>query len=383
MCGVEVGRAQEQPWRLSPRGQRWFDVALATCLLLPIPGVLFVEAWWVVLGAAQIVPLYWRRGHPVAVFAVVAAASGAQVLVLDVPLWSQLAFPVATYSVARYATTGWGVAAAAGGIVAAAVASVDWLNHYGEALKPSNFMAYFLTISAFVVTAWALGALGRTRHAYVDALVERGRQIEREASQQVALAASEERTRIAREMHDVVAHGLSVMVVQADGARYAAARRPEVAVEALTTIAATGRQALTEMRRLLGLLRADDTGTRPQPRLPDIAALVAEHQVPAELEGLDRPVPDGVALTAYRVVQEALSNVRKHAGPEARSRVRVTVTDAVEIVVDDDGRGASAIGDGQGLGLLGMRERVLAHDGDIAAAPRPSGGFRVRARIPL
>jgi signal transduction histidine kinase len=134
---------------------------------------------------------------------------------------------------------------------------------------------------------------------------------------------------------------------------------------------------------LLGLLRAEETGTEPQPGLADIAALVDEQGVVSDLSGLDRPVSDGVALTAYRVVQEALSNVRKHAGPDATTHVRVIVADDVEILVEDDGRGASAPDDGQGLGLLGMRERVVAHDGEVEAGPRPSGGYRVRARIPL
>ncbi len=267
--------------------------------------------------------------------------------------------------------------------MAAAVASVDWLIEFGATLKPNTFSPYFLTMAGIVVTAWALGTLGRTRRAYVDALIERGERIEREAAQQVALAASDERARIAREMHDVVAHGLTVMVVQADGARYAAAASPDAATDTLANISTTGREALTEMRRLLGLLRAEETGTAPQPRLADIAALAAEEQVQAELVGLERPVPDGLALTAYRVVQEALTNARKHAGPAATTHVRVCVGDDIEIVVEDDGRGASALDDGHGLGLLGMRERVLAHDGTIEAGPRPHGGFRVQARLPL
>ena len=157
------------------------------------------------------------------------------------------------------------------GLAAAAVASADWIVGFDGDLTVRNFLSYFLTVCAFVVTAWALGTLGRTRRAYVDALVERGDRIRHEAEQQVALAASDERARIAREMHDVVAHGLSVIVVQADGARYAAARDPEVATETLAPIAGTGREALTDMRRLLGLLRSDEASARsplPGPRRP-------------------------------------------------------------------------------------------------------------------
>jgi signal transduction histidine kinase len=184
-------------------------------------------------------------------------------------------------------------------------------------------------------------------------------------------------------------------VVQADGARYAAAHDPDVAVRTLETVAGTARESLAEMRRLLGLLRSDDTGSAPQPALTDLpdllddaraAGTAVEADLPADLPGADDPaVPAGAALTAYRVVQEALSNVRKHAGPAATAAVRVALEPgvAVEGSVADDGRGAGAGDDGRGLGLLGMRERVGVHGGDLQAGPRPGGGFAVRARIPL
>lgn len=382
---MDAGHASHQPWRLPSWARRWLDLAVVGVLMLPTLGYPFAGlGWeWPVLATAQLVPLLWRRRHPVAVFVAIVVASGTQVLLIDVPLHSQLAFPIALYSLARFSSAAPAAVGLAVGLTAGAVASLDWLAGFDAEIRPGTFAPYFLTIGAIAVAAWALGTQGRIRRAYVDALLERGERIEREAAQQVALAASAERARIAREMHDVVAHGLTVMVVQADGARYAAAQQPAIAAETLATISEAGRDALHEMRRLLGVLRSEETGTAPQPRLPDIAALVADEQVAAELDGLDRPVPDGSALTAYRVVQEALSNVRKHAGPTAATRVRVCVDEAIEVVVEDDGRGASALDDGQGLGLLGMRERVLAHDGELDAGPRPSGGFRVRARIPL
>ena len=377
--------ASRQPWRLSPRSRRWLDRWIVGLLLLPVlvyPLAGFAREW-MVLAIAQVVPLLWRRRHSVAVYVAVATASAVQVLLIDEPLHSQLAYPVALYSVARFSSAMPAGVALAVALVAAATASTDWLIGFDATVKPSTFTPYFLTMAGIVVTAWALGTQGRTRMAYVDALLERGERIEREAAQQVALAASAERARIAREMHDVVAHGLTVMVVQADGARYAAEQQPDVAAAALADISAAGREALTEMRRLLGLLRAEETGTAPQPRLSDIATLVAEEQVESDLDGLDRPVPDGLALTAYRVVQEALTNVRKHAGPGAVTRVRVHVDHDIDIVVEDDGRGASSLDDGRGLGLLGMRERVLVHEGTVEAGPRPNGGFRVQARLPL
>lgn len=374
-----------QPWRLSPQGQVWFDVALATALLLPAFAMPFTEAGWtgLVVSVGQLAPLYWRRLHPVAVFALVAGFSAAQAVLVDTPLWSQVAFPVAVYSVGRFSNTRPGLAALATGLAGAFVASYVWLLEFDQ-LTPSAFTSYVLFIVAVVVTAWALGTLGRIRRAYVDALVERGEQIRREAAQQVALAASDERTRIAREMHDVVAHGLSTIVVQADGARYAASRDPRLAAETLETIAATGRASLTEMRHTLGLLRSDEgVELRPQPGIADLAGLVVGDDIEATLPDPATPVSDGVALTAYRVVQEALTNVRKHAGPDVRVRVVVTIDDVATVLVEDDGRGAAGAAGGNGLGLVGMRERVTAHGGTLDAGPRAGGGWRVAARLPL
>ncbi|GAA4685680.1 sensor histidine kinase [Nocardioides nanhaiensis] len=385
MSPPEPTPAPRRPRRLSSRQLVWLDRTLATGLLLPL--LLYPAAGLALvalpLSLAQLVPLYWRRTQPVTVFLLVTAASVTQAVLLDAPLYSQVAFPVAVYSVARFASAAWGVAAVTTGVIGAGVAALDWVRAYGT-FTLGDLSAYFLTITVIVVAAWALGTLGRTRLAYVEALIERSDQVQREAAQQVSLAASAERARIAREMHDVVAHGLTTIVVQADGARYAAAQRPEVAVQALGDIGETGREALTQMRRLLGVLRDDDSpATAPQPRLGDLVDLVGGADVESELLGLDSPVADGVALTAYRVVQESLSNVRKHAGPGAAARVRVEVAgDAVVVEVLDDGRGAAADSDGQGLGLLGMHERVAAHDGELHAGPRPGGGFAVRARIP-
>ncbi|MBV6728667.1 sensor histidine kinase [Nocardioides daeguensis] len=380
-----------QPWRLGPGGERWFDLGLTGFLLLPVlPYAFFVDVTDSLLMLAQITPLVARRRRPVAVFTLVAVATAVQPLVTDNPLWSQLAFPVAVYSVARYAGSRWAAAALGTGVLGAGIAAVDWLRGFGAAmLTAENVLAYSVTIALFVVVAWTLGTLGRTRQAYVDALVERGERLEREASQQAALAAIEERHRIAREMHDVVAHGLTTIVVQADGARAAAAHDPSVTGPALATIATTGREAIAELRRMLGLLRADEAPTAPQPRLADLPTLLAEARGAGTPVVGDLPpdlpvVSDGVALTTYRIVQEALSNVRKHAGPDATASVALRVeAEAVVVEVADDGRGAAAHDDGRGLGLAGMRERVAAHGGTLTTGPAAGGGFAVCARIPL
>ena len=379
-----------QPWRLGPRGERWFDLGLTGCLLLPVlPYLFFVDATDGLLMLVQITPLVVRRRRPVPVFTAVALGSAVQALVTDHPLWSQFAFPIALYSVARYAGPRWAAAALGTGLVGAAIAAVDWLHGFGaNLLSVENVLAYSVTIGLFVVVAWTLGTLGRTRQAYVDALVERGERLEREAAQQAAMAAMEERHRIAREMHDVVAHGLTTIVVQADGARAAAAHDPSVTGPAFATIATTGREAIAELRRMLGLLRAEEAPTAPQPRLDDLPALLDEARaagtvVDARLAALPA-VSDGVALTTYRIVQEALSNVRKHAGPGAAVAVGVRVEGgSVVVEVADDGRGAAAPDDGRGLGLAGMRERVDAHGGTLTTGPMAGGGFRVCARIPL
>lgn len=343
---------------------------------------------WMGLGVLQCVPLWWRRTHPVAVFVAVSAASAVQLPLLDMPVFSQLAYPVAVYSVARFAGSRAAAGALAVGVAAAVLAAVDWVRPYrGDVPLAEAAFGYALTMGVIVLAAWSLGTLGRTREAYVAALLDHAAHLAHEATQRVELAAADERARIAREMHDVVAHGLSVIVVQADGARYAAAKDPDVAVTALETVATTGREALAEMRRLLGVLRTDATGTRPQPGLADLPWLLeqsAAEGMPLEVALPDPlpPVPDGVALVVYRVVQEALTNVRRHAGRVEQVGVRLAVEPGALVVeVVDDGRGAATVPSG-GLGLVGMRERVLAAGGDLATGPRPGGGFRVRARIP-
>ncbi|MGL4746003.1 MAG: sensor histidine kinase [Dermatophilaceae bacterium] len=374
-------------WQLGERGRRLFDRGLVLALAVPLPLFLaFGDHAWAVLGVLQIGPLWWRRRHPEPVFAAVALASLAQVPFVGPPLWSQVAFPVALYSVARWDTTRRAAGALAVGLAGSVVGPLDWILGFGGELTLLTVLPYALTTAAIVVTAWALGSLGRAREAQVAMLVERAEQVRRDAEQRVALAASAERARIAREMHDVVAHGLSVVAVQADGARYAAASDPAVAVRTLEAVSTTARQSLDEMRRLLGLLRAEDTGTAPIPRLADLPALVADAGpgVTADLAGIDADLPEGLAVTVYRVVQESLSNVRRHAGNGAAAQLWVYVgADAVEVVVEDDGRGAAASAGGDGrLGLVGMRERVAVHDGTLEAGPRPGGGWRVRAVLP-
>jgi signal transduction histidine kinase len=373
------------------------DIGLTVALLVPVVffPVTGFPAAFSVLSFVQIAPLVVRRLWPVACLAAVTAAMVVQVLVLQTPIWGQVAMPVAIYSVAAFTDRRRAGAALTVGLAGALVGPLDWYV-IGFPTDPLDAVGMVVAIAVLVVAAWALGTLARTRRAYVAELIDRGDRLEREAAQLAELAAADERARIAREMHDVVAHGLSVIVVQADGARYAAAQDPAAAGQALETIAGTGRSALAEMRRMLGLLRAEDagTGTRPQPALADLASLLDEAEdagtrLHREIGPLPT-VPAGVGLTAYRVVQEALTNVRKHAGPDALATVRVHAqrpahagaSDALVIEVLDDGHGAAA-GAHPGHGLIGMRERVAVHGGTLQVGPRRGGGYAVSAMVPL
>ncbi|MFF3565143.1 sensor histidine kinase [Streptomyces sp. NPDC002574] len=282
-----------------------------------------------------------------------------------------------------------------GGLLASPIASVRWPTAHQSGWS-QVVGAFFLAIP--FALAWVIGDSLRTRRAYYAELEERAARLHREREAQSKAAVAAERARIARELHDVVAHNVSVMVVQADGAAYVLDASPEQAKQALETISSTGRQALTEMRRLLGLLRAGDAvGGEyvPQPGVDQLGDLVEQVRgaglpVVFEVEGDSRPLASGVELTAYRIVQEALTNTRKHGGPDARANVRLTFRDSeLALLIEDDGRGAqqelyeSGGEDGQGQGLIGMRERVGMVAGTLDAGPRPGGGFRISAVLPV
>ncbi|MEU8350998.1 sensor histidine kinase, partial [Streptomyces sp. NPDC048845] len=239
----------------------------------------------------------------------------------------------------------------------------------------------------------------RTRRAYYAQLEERAARLEKEREAQAKMAVAAERARIARELHDVVAHNVSVMVVQADGAAYVLDSSPEQTKQALETISGTGRKALAEMRRLLGVLRTGETTESgeyvPQPdvgQLDDLVEQVRGAGLPVDYQvsGSPRPLASGVELTVYRIVQEALTNTRKHGGPNVGATVRLAYQDGeLELLVEDDGRGAQRElyeeggTDGLGHGLIGMRERVGMVGGSLDAGPRPGGGFRISAVLPL
>lgn len=365
----------------------WADVILTAVLLaLPIAFGLFATNVEFGYSALLIVPLVLRRRAPVVSFTAICLLLLVQVFAFDGPLYGDFALLFGLYAIAAYGPK-WSVwAGLATGFLGAAIAVLAW----GELNDPKLLANNFILLAALVFAAWLLGYLSRTRRAYVASLEERASQLERDADQQTQIATAAERARIAREMHDVVAHSLSVMVVQADGALYAAQKRPEQAVETLRTISATGRSSLAEMRKLLGLLRNDehDVELAPLPTAADIPAMInqlASSGLPIELHvtgDLDQ-IDQAMGLTAYRIVQEALTNTLKHAGPQVSATVKLQVTDeSVRVQVDDDGRGGSSLNDDPGHGIVGIRERIAVHAGEVSAGPRPGGGFRVRATIP-
>ncbi|OLF06160.1 two-component sensor histidine kinase [Actinophytocola xinjiangensis] len=244
-------------------------------------------------------------------------------------------------------------------------------------------------LGSLVVVAWAVGWGVRSRRAYLGELRARARDLERERDQRAALAAAAERARLTRDLHDVVAHGLAVIVMQAQGGAAAFATRPSDTLTALETIVATGRASLADIRHVLSASGQVDDSARPTPGLAQLPSLVDQVRragTPVELrvDGSPPPLPAGVDVSSYRIVQEALTNTMKHAGAGARAQVLVSYRDdELRLEASDDGTGTSSGATSTGNGLRGMRERVSLLGGEVVAGPGPDGGYVVRARIPL
>ncbi|MFC9130691.1 sensor histidine kinase [Streptomyces sp. NPDC057099] len=326
-----------------------------------------------------------------------ATAVGVAQLITDVERGpADFALLVIVYTVAAEGARWASRFALGAGLCAAPVSQLRWPSDQTNVV---GNIALTVFMAVPFALAWVLGDSIRTRRAYFAQLEERAARLEKEREAQSKVAVAAERARIARELHDVVAHNVSVMVVQADGAAYVLDAAPDQAKKALETISSTGRQALAEMRRLLGVLRTGEHQEAgeyvPQPDVQQIEDLVEQCRtsglpVDFKVEGTPRPLPSGVELTAYRIVQEALTNTRKHGGPNAGASVRlVYFDDGLGLLVEDDGKGAphelyeEGGFDGQGHGLIGMRERIGMVGGTLDAGPRPGGGFRISALLPL
>ncbi|MCV7590219.1 histidine kinase, partial [Micrococcus luteus] len=386
-------------------------------------------------GAGMVLPWAVRRVRPVASAAVVTAAAVLHLLAGPEFSMSLLMVPLTVYNLAANAPRSISVAGLLLGLVGGVANGVkvwlfpaqfvtpDGLTVRSPA-EPLAMVIMAIGCGLMVLTAWAFGDVVRNRRLTVRALEDRAHRLEVQSRQERELAAADERSHIAREMHDIVAHSLQVIISQADGARYAAAAKPALAVTALETIGQTGRSALADMRQLLGVLREtgetvagvpgvtdDDArrpaadvvaspdgrgtrlppGRRPQPRLADLPALVETMR----LSGLEvslletgtprRTLPAGGELAAYRIVQEALTNTLRHGGPDADAFVTLAWTaHGLDLQIDDDGCGAAAdpATRGSGQGLRGAAERTALFGGTLETGPRVGAGYRVSAHLP-
>ena len=330
-------------------------------------------------GLAMTVPLAWRRVAPLPALLFVMAASAAAGLaaadsdeVAQTPQMPFLAEILAVYSVAAHAER----RPALIGLLVSWAALI--------AAEPGDFVV----MGPAWAGIWLAGRLVRAREQDARRLRELAQALERERVEEARLAVAEERTRIARELHDVVAHAMSTIVLEAGAERVNLDEGQTSARQALHSIERTGRQALAEMRRLVGVLRTEDDEPEllPQPSLTQLDLLIEQvgrAGLAVELRVVGEPVQlaPGLDISAYRIVQEALTNVLKHGG-DARATVVVAYGDrTLEMEIADDGRGGTP--DGSGHGIVGLRERVALFGGSLEAGGREGGGFAVRARLPL
>jgi signal transduction histidine kinase len=337
-------------------------------------------------------PVLIRRKHPVAAFALalagILAALSTDLRVSDGG-WALPAVMVLLYSLAAYRPRRVSLC----GLLMCEAVVIIGLTSSQQAVVSTKTAWVALELTAPIACSWIFGDSVAYRRAHNAWLEERARRAEAERDTKARFAAAAERSRIAREMHDIIAHNLAVIVGLADGGRYAVVRSPERSSQALGAIASTGREALSELRRLLGVLAGDDgraADLAPQPGIADLEALLdrvraAGLPVIAVMQGDPAGLSEGQQLTVYRIVQEALTNTLKHAGPAATAKVILDYADgAVDVQVTDTGLGAAAGSpDGDGRGLHGMRERAAVYDGTLQAGPVLSGGgWRVAAHLP-
>jgi signal transduction histidine kinase len=373
-----------------PRGWRSlaFDVVLAL-LAVGVELTTVAGAGWrgVVLVTIAGGVLVLRRSAPLAVLATTLAATAAAVALGAEP--TGLTTGIALYTTAAMCERRVSLAALVP--IAAIAAALSAATADTEGRQASA--AFGATVAVLLtVGVWALGAYAQTRRRYTRALAQRAAQAEREREQLARIAVHEERASIARELHDIVAHSVTVMLVGVRGARDVLHTAPAVADETLARVETSGEQSLIELRRILALLRRPDHDAEPhpQPSLAELDLLIADHRaagLPVHLEvtGQQRPLPGGVELSVYRIVQEALTNVLKHSHP---TRVTVTLSFRgsrleVEVVDDDAARQTDQSDATTGHGIVGMRERVVLLGGEIETGRRVGGGYRVAAWVPV
>ncbi|OYO00817.1 sensor histidine kinase [Enemella evansiae] len=384
-----------------PRG--WIgDLALTGFLLLttvfPYFLVLTYGYWgfsgWgqILVGLTMVTPLALRSHFPMLMLGLVSVGGVFHLLLSDTPLPCLIVIPLVVYSVARWVDARESRIALVIGGAASALGPMSWYKA-DTGWDVNVAVLAVLVCLGMVLTPYVVGRRlresERAKLQQANAEAERIQNLLAERDQRARMAEISARQQIARELHDIVAHSVSVMVVQAEGGRAMAAKKPEKAAEVLDTIASTGREALTEMRRIVGVLRSgSDEGEAyaPMPGMGDIPEMVQRMGDRVELRVEGTPPPCGAAtqLTVYRVVQEALTNFLKHAGPQARALVTLRYSgESIIAEVVDDGIGQGSASDGMGNGLKGMAERVGAMGGVLEVGPRSAGGFGVRALVPV
>ena len=380
---ARAGRVGIPPaWR--PR--RWDAISAAVVALLVVPELTPRHSGpaGVAFDLAFAIPLLWRSRWPFPVFLVTAGIAFVQWLV-GVRVLGDVALLIAMYTVASREEQRTVLAAAAILEIGVLLALARWFH--------DAHIRSFVGLTGLVAAATVLGRNVRNRRRLLASLEERANRLELERDQQGKLAAAAERARIARELHDVVAHNLTVMIALADGAGYALREHPAQAEHALQTASRTGRLALAEMRRLLGVLREDDAAATserdPQPGVAQIDRLVEQVRaaglpVTYRVSPDARALPEGIQVTLFRIVQEALTNTLKHAGPSATAEVELVASECdVRLSVANTGAKTAAANGNGGSGLRGMRERAAVYSGSVDAGPRPEGGWCVAARLPL
>lgn len=341
------------------------------------------DPWWVIPAYQTLfLPLLARRRYPFHVLAFVCIVSVVFILV-EGRVDGLLPVMVAVYAVAVSRDRN-------GALLAFAAAEVFVLSSALFGHSVDNPLGSFVFQSGLVLAALFLGTTLRARRLHLQSLEERAIRLEQERDQQAELAAARERTRIAREMHDIVAHSLSVIITLADGAVATVQRDPEVAGAAMEQVASTGRQALGEMRNLLGVLRSDEAASlAPQPGLTRLESLfedvrMAGLPVSVTITGEPRALSSTQETTVYRFVQEGLTNVLKHARYPSRAWVTLAwEPDAIRLEVRDDGMVAAEPVRQDGLGLRGMRERLALFGGEMSAGPVQPRGWETRGVLPL
>jgi signal transduction histidine kinase len=378
------------------RDRSWlFDFSLAVATSLLVIGFGWDDVETGLAAFVLAASLLFRRSNPTLALGIGIVGALALLGVATTPPAAIAIVPMLVYSMARWSGGRRGLIALVAGLFGAVLGPLRWTGSSLDADRFAPFVMTLIACAAIIVGAYLLGSRlreSRQRRRERQAETIREQQlVEAELRQRAQVASISERNRIARELHDIVAHSLSVIVVQAEGGRALAAKRPAAAPEVFATIAETGRQALAETRHIVGLLRgesgpSDPMVYAPTPGLDDLADLVRRTSDAYELSVFGSPpaVSQALGLTVYRIVQESLTNVLKHAGPSARARVTVAFTaEAIEIEVVDDGMGVAAPSGPSGHGHEGMRERVAVHGGQLSVGPRVGGGFAVRAWLPL